>query len=75
MVFSFVLAILYEGLKTFKDLVAMRSQKYYLPSRHNTLSESEADLHQFIPHRYVCMTKGVFLVSLPLMQWRTVVLK
>ena len=49
MVFSFALAVLYEGLKTVKDTLAKKTQKFVYPS-HSTNADG-ADLHTYIPHR------------------------
>ena len=41
MVFSFMLAIVYEGLKTVRDVLASATHKWLKPSRHRSLNATE----------------------------------
>ena len=41
MVFSFTLAIAYEGLKTVRDVLASATHKWLKPSRHSSLNPTE----------------------------------
>ena len=50
MVFSFFLAVLYEGLKTLKDLLAKKMNTF--ASVPIASINSESNLRTFIPYRY-----------------------